>query len=96
MISNEHPENFERYRFDPDLARRVELGAHEWLAAAATMHVTARPGTDLTVGWRARSSPARPGSPTGPGSIAHWPGGLVLAFPAAARSTARSCSRPAT
>ena len=84
MLSNEHPENFERYAFDPDLARRVELGA-AWLAAAAEMRVTSEAGTDLTCASpgsvvaappASRRSPAR--SPMG--------GGLVAAFPLRAAS----------
>ncbi len=82
MISNEHPEVFDRLRFDPDLARRVDLG-HEWLSAARTMHVTSRAGTDLTVELAGAATAGSTGVTAGPGSIAHWPGGLVLAFPAA-------------
>ena len=82
MLSNEHPENFERYAFDPDLARRVELGA-SWLAAAAEMRVTSEAGTDLTVRLAGSIVAGSTGLATEPGSIAHWPGGLVAAFPAA-------------
>jgi 2,5-dihydroxypyridine 5,6-dioxygenase len=82
MFSNEHPENFERYAFDPDLARRVALGA-AWLADAAEMHVTSPAGTDLTVALTGAVVAGSTGLATEPGSIAHWPGGLVAAFPAA-------------
>jgi 2,5-dihydroxypyridine 5,6-dioxygenase len=82
MVSNEHPENFERYAEDPTLARRVELGV-QLLERAAEMRVTSTAGTDLTArldgAFRAGSS----GAATEPGTIAHWPGGLCLAFPAA-------------
>ncbi|MDX6597501.1 MAG: 2,5-dihydroxypyridine 5,6-dioxygenase [Gaiellales bacterium] len=82
MISNEHPENFERYAEDTTLDERVDRGV-ALLEAAAVMHVTSAAGTDLTArldgAFRAGSS----GVTTEPGAIAHWPGGLCLAFPAA-------------
>ena len=53
------------------------------LEAAREMRVTSAAGTDLTArldgAFRAGSS----GVATEPGTIAHWPGGLCLAFPAA-------------
>jgi len=82
MISNEHPEIFDRLRWDADLPRRVELG-HQWLSAANTMRVTSAAGTDLTVQLAGATTAGSTGLTAGPGSIAHWPGGLVLAFPAA-------------
>jgi 2,5-dihydroxypyridine 5,6-dioxygenase len=82
MLSNEHPENFERYAFDPDLARRVALGA-AWLEDAAEMRVTSEAGTNLTVSLAGSIVAGSTGLATEPGSIAHWPGGLVAAFPAA-------------
>jgi 2,5-dihydroxypyridine 5,6-dioxygenase len=82
MVSNEHPEIFERLRWDDDLPRRVDEG-HRRLQAAATMRVTSPAGTDLTVGLAGAFTAGSTGVTTGPGSIAHWPGGLVLAFPTA-------------
>ncbi|CAN5663155.1 hypothetical protein BH10ACT2_BH10ACT2_17950 [soil metagenome] len=82
MISNEHPEVFDRLQWDADLSRRVDLG-HEWLRSAAAMHVTSSEGTDLTVQLAGATTAGSTGITDGPGSIAHWPGGLVLAFPAA-------------
>ena len=82
MISNEHPEIFDRLQWDNDLPRRVALG-HEWLIAAQAMHVTSAAGTDLTVQLAGANTAGSTGLTAGPGSIAHWPGGLVLAFPAA-------------
>jgi 2,5-dihydroxypyridine 5,6-dioxygenase len=82
MVSNEHPDHFDRITFDDDLARRVTVG-HQWLKAAATMTVTSRAGTDLRIELAGAFSAGSTGITDGPGSIAHWPGGLVLAFPAA-------------
>ena len=81
-ISNEHPEILER------TAPRAEdeapvRDAMRRLKAAKQMRVTSTAGTDLTV----LLADARVGGVWGfsarPGSLSHWPGGLVLAFPAA-------------
>jgi 2,5-dihydroxypyridine 5,6-dioxygenase len=82
MISNEHPDTFDRLAWDDDLPRRVALG-HDRLRAAAQMHVTSAAGTDLTIELAGAFTAGSTGLTAGPGSIAHWPGGLVLAFPAA-------------
>ena len=81
MISNEHPESFERFAFDPTLEARV-ADAHARLAAASTMKVTSDAGTDLSVELAGAVTAGSTGVTGGPGTIAHWPGGLVLAFPA--------------
>jgi 2,5-dihydroxypyridine 5,6-dioxygenase len=82
MISNEHPDVFDRLRWDADMPRRVDLGL-EWLRDADTMRVTSGAGTNLTVSLAGSFRAGSTGLTGGPGSIAHWPGGLVLAFPAA-------------
>jgi 2,5-dihydroxypyridine 5,6-dioxygenase len=88
MISNEHPENFERFRFDPALADRVTR-AHAALDDASTMRVTSPAGTELTIDLAGAVTAGSTGLTDGPASIAHWPGGLVLAFPAP--GTVRGC-----
>jgi 2,5-dihydroxypyridine 5,6-dioxygenase len=82
MISNEHPDTFDRLRWDDDLPRRVELGLAR-LRAASLMRATSAAGTDLSVRLEGGFSAGSTGVTDGPGSIAHWPGGLVLVFPAA-------------
>ena len=82
MISNEHPEVLERIGWDPDMPRRVELG-YQWLSSASLMRVTSAAGTDLSVQLKGAAAASSTGLTSGPGSIAHWPGGLVAAFPAA-------------
>ena len=82
MISNEHLDVLERIGWDDDMPRRVELG-YRWINAAQVMNVTSAAGTDLTVLLAGASAAGSTGLTTGPGSIAHWPGGLVAAFPAA-------------
>ena len=82
MISNEHPDIFERLGWDADLPRRVDV-ALQWLRRAEQMRVTSEVGTDLTIELRGAFTAGSTGATSGPGSIAHWPGGLVIAFPAA-------------
>lgn len=82
MISNEHPENVERWPHDPTLADRVAAGVAR-LEAAQQMHVTSPAGTGLSIDLPGAFIAGSHGWCTEPGSIAHWPGGLVLAFPAA-------------
>lgn len=81
MISNEHPEIFERMHHDEDMARRVRLG-YDMLCDASVMRVSSAAGTDLSVRLDGSFRAGSTGVTDGPGSIAHWPGGLVLAFPA--------------
>jgi 2,5-dihydroxypyridine 5,6-dioxygenase len=82
MVSNEHPDVFDRLGWDPGLPAEV-AGGHALLNAASTMRVTSAHGTDLTVALAGAFTAGSTGLTDGPGSIAHWPGGLVLAFPAA-------------
>lgn len=82
MISAEHPENAERWPHDPALAGRVEHGV-ALLEAASEMQITSAAGTDLRVDLTGAFSAGSCGWCTESGTIAHWPGGLVLAFPAA-------------
>ena len=82
MISNEHPENVERWPHDPGLANRVQRGV-ELMEAAQVMTVSSAAGTNLEVKLDSAAVAGSHGWCTEPGSIAHWPGGLVLSFPAA-------------
>ena len=82
VVSNEHPEILERCL--PHAADEATVrDAMRRLKGARRMQVTSRAGTDLVV----ELSGARVGGVWGftskPGTLTHWPGGLVLAFPAA-------------
>ncbi len=83
MVSNEHPEILERLVPDPALKARVQQGA-AMLAQASEMRVSSAAGTDLTIDVSQAPAAASWGCTDGPGTIAHWPGGLCLCFPAAA------------
>jgi 2,5-dihydroxypyridine 5,6-dioxygenase len=81
MISNEHPEALERLLPDDALEPKVRAGMR-LLKTAQVMRVTSAAGTDLTI----KLQGARVGGVWGsskPGTVAHWPGGLCLAFPVA-------------
>jgi 2,5-dihydroxypyridine 5,6-dioxygenase len=81
-ISNEHPEILERTapRAEDEAPVREAMRR---LKAAKQMRVRSAAGTDLAI----TLADARVGGVWGfsarPGSLSHWPGGLVLAFPAA-------------
>ncbi len=79
-ICNEHPEILERTEPTAELAARVDLGI-QMLDAAREMRVTSPAGTDLTVDLTGAPVGGTPGFTTKPGGVAHWPGGLCLAFP---------------
>jgi 2,5-dihydroxypyridine 5,6-dioxygenase len=82
MISNEHPEALERLMPDPALEPRVREGMRR-LRAAETMSVRSAAGTDLQIALRGARVGGVWGYTARPGTVAHWPGGLCLAFPAA-------------
>ena len=81
-ISHEHPEILERClpRAEDELPVR---DAMRRLKAAREMHVTSRAGTDLHVDLQGARIGGVWGFTRKPGTLSHWPGGLVLAFPAA-------------
>ena len=81
MVSYEHPEVYERMVHDPVMAERVHA-THELMKASKTMRATSEWGTDVSVELAGAFTAGSTGVISGPGSIAHWPGGLVLAFPA--------------
>lgn len=82
MVSNEHPEALERLVPDPALEAKVKAGTKR-LRSADTMTVTSAAGTDLTIDVSAAPAGSSWGYTSKPGTIAHWPGGLCLCFPAA-------------
>jgi 2,5-dihydroxypyridine 5,6-dioxygenase len=82
MVSNEHPEILERCMPDPALEPRVREGMR-MLKAAKRMRVTSPAGTDLDVALDGARVGGVWGYTAKPGTVAHWPGGLCLAFPAA-------------
>ena len=81
-VSNEHPEALARLL--PDDATEARVKDHvRRMRAAKAMRVTSSSGTDLAISLQGAVVGGNWGSTTRPGTLTHWPGGLVLAFPAA-------------
>ena len=83
MISHEHPDALERLVPEPALEGRVKAAAR-LAKASSLMQVTSPAGTDLSVDLTGAQMAGVWGWCDRPGSVAHWPGGLVAAFPKAA------------
>jgi 2,5-dihydroxypyridine 5,6-dioxygenase len=80
VISNEHPEALERMRPDAALEKSVRAAA-KMLRAAKRMTVTSAAGTDLNVNMEGAATVGVWGWTDKPGTLAHWPGGIVVSFP---------------
>jgi 2,5-dihydroxypyridine 5,6-dioxygenase len=82
VISHEHPEILERCL--PRAGDEPQVrDAMRQLKAARQMHVTSSAGTDLRIDLAGARIGGVWGFSAKPGTLTHWPGGLVLAFPAA-------------
>lgn len=92
-ISNEHPEALERLRPDPALEGEVRAAAR-LLRGAREMVVLSEYGTDLRVDLRGANVAGVWGWTAKAGTLAHWPGGLVVAFPAAGTVAGRLVLAP--
>ena len=87
-VSNEHPEAL--VRLMPDDATEARVKAHvKRLRAAKALQVTSDAGTRLDIDLAGATVGGNWGSTTRPGTLTHWPGGLVLAFPAAGSVSGR-------
>ena len=82
VISNEHPEALERLAPDEMLASQVRA-AQRILRGAKQMRVTSAAGSDLTINMAGATTVGVWGWTDRPGTLSHWPGGLVVSFPAA-------------
>jgi 2,5-dihydroxypyridine 5,6-dioxygenase len=82
VISNEHPEAFERLAPDDALEARVRAAA-KMLRGAKRMTVTSAAGSNLDVDMAGAPTVGVWGWTDKPGTLAHWPGGLVVSFPKA-------------
>jgi 2,5-dihydroxypyridine 5,6-dioxygenase len=80
VISNEHPEALERLAPDDTLAAQVRNAAR-MLRGAQRMHVASPAGTDLSIDMRGAATVGVWGWTDKPGTLAHWPGGIVVSFP---------------
>jgi 2,5-dihydroxypyridine 5,6-dioxygenase len=82
VVSNEHPEALERLGPDPALEARVRA-AVKMLRGAKRMRVTSAAGSELAVDMAGAVTVGIWGWTDRPGTLAHWPGGLVVSFPKA-------------
>src|SRR5213595_2023129 len=80
VISNEHPEALERMVPDSALEKRVRA-AVKMLRGTRRMRVTSKAGTELDVDMIGSSTVGVWGWTDKPGTLAHWPGGIVVSFP---------------
>jgi 2,5-dihydroxypyridine 5,6-dioxygenase len=80
VISNEHPEALERLRPDSALETKVRA-ATKMVRAAKRMTVTSAAGTRLDTDLADASTVGIWGWTDRAGTLAHWPGGLVVSFP---------------
>ena len=80
VISNEHPEALERMMPESALEKIVRAAAR-MLRGAKRMKVTSPAGTDLDVDMAGASTVGVWGWTDKPGTLAHWPGGIVVSFP---------------
>jgi 2,5-dihydroxypyridine 5,6-dioxygenase len=82
VVSNEHPEILERTV--PRAEDETEVrDAMRRLKGARAMRVTSEAGSDLNISLAGARIGGVWGFTAKPGSLSHWPAGLVLAFPAA-------------
>ena len=81
-ISHEHPEILQRCLPQAEDEAPVR-DAMRRLKAARQMHVLSAAGTDLRITLAGARIGGVWGFTAKPGTLSHWPGGLVLAFPAA-------------
>ena len=82
MVSNEHPDCLERLVPDPRMKDRVRA-AVALCRDAVRMDVRSAAGTDLVVDMTEAPTAGVWGWTDRPGTIAHWPGGVVVSFPKA-------------
>jgi 2,5-dihydroxypyridine 5,6-dioxygenase len=80
VISNEHPEALERMAPDSALEKIVRAAA-KMLRGAKRMTVTSAAGSKLDVDMAGASTVGVWGWTDKPGTLAHWPGGIVVSFP---------------
>ena len=92
-VSNEHPEALARLIPTPEDKERVKDDVAR-CRAAKMMTVRSDAGTDLTVAMEGAASVGVWGWTDRPGTLAHWPGGLVVSFPRAGTVNGRLSYQP--
>ena len=92
-ISNEHPDILARLAPDPDL-KPIVKDAVARCRSATEMQVTSAAGTNLSVAMTNTVTVGVWGWTDRAGTLAHWPGGLVVSFPNAATANGLLVFKP--
>lgn len=82
FVSNEHPDALERLVPQAELKGQV-LAASRLVRKSAEMRVTSPAGTDLTINMVKAPTVGNWGFTDKPGTLTHWPGGVLVSFPKA-------------
>lgn len=82
MVSNEHPEALARLVPKPEDEAPVKA-AVKHARATKRMTIVSAAGTDLTIALDGAVTAGVWGWTDRPGTVAHWPGGVVVSFPRA-------------
>jgi 2,5-dihydroxypyridine 5,6-dioxygenase len=93
VVSDEHPELLARFRPDPALKEAVREAGRR-ARSARTMTVRSDAGSDLAVELTGAGIVGIWGWTERPGTLAHWPGGLLVAFPRARTVAGRLVLQP--
>lgn len=92
-VSNEHPEALARTLPTPELRERAREAVAR-CRGAKRMTVRSAAGTDLDVAMEGAATVGVWGWTDRPGTLAHWPGGIVVSFPRAGSVNGRLAFRP--
>lgn len=92
-VSNEHPEALARLLLDPAVKDSVREAVKR-CKGAQEMTVRSAAGTDLRVQMQGASTVGVWGWTDRPGTLAHWPGGIVVSFPRAGSVQGRLVFQP--
>jgi len=93
VISDEHPDLLARFPPDPALKDEVRAAVSR-ARAARRMRVTSSAGSDLKVDMTGAQTVGVWGWTDRPGTLAHFPGGLVVSFPRAGSVAGRLVLSP--
>ena len=92
-ISNEHPEALSRLVPHAELKDQAK-DAVARCRATKQMTVRSQAGTDLTIEMEGAATVGVWGWTDRPGTLAHWPGGIIVSFPKAGSVNGRMAYRP--
>ncbi|MEL7464917.1 MAG: peptidase M29 [Pseudomonadota bacterium] len=93
VVSNEHPDALARTVPTPELKEQAKDGVAR-CRSAKQMNVRSQAGTDLTIAMEGAATVGVWGWTDRPGTLAHWPGGIIVSFPKAGSVNGRMAYRP--